>query len=308
MTSGEGGILTTNRLEYYEALQTVINCGRASLTDKFGQRLLGLNYRMTDLQMALLLGQIETLPELRARRAAHASLLTRLLAGIPALARGAEGFGSVRATGQLDETLRASAEILVPRARVHGLPIAELRFPAEIELSPNSGVGSIHARHWTGHLAGGAVRGDAWLRLGEDRSFRSDVQLTGLDLEILSRLQSAGKHSASGKLSGSISLNGPNPNDLGKLRGRVDLDLDEASLVEMPVFRELDRFLEYGEALDGVVGEGAGVIARMRKGAARGGGIAIEQAAAAGGLVEPLVGVERERVGVLDAAEGLRNG
>lgn len=83
MTSGEGGMLTTNKLEHYEALQTVINCGRASLTDQFGQRLLGLNYRMTDMQIALLIGQIEMLPELRARRAANAALLTSLLSQIP---------------------------------------------------------------------------------------------------------------------------------------------------------------------------------------------------------------------------------
>jgi len=56
MTAGEGGMVTTNQLEHYEALQTVVNCGRASLTDQFGQRMIGLNYRMTDLQIALLMG------------------------------------------------------------------------------------------------------------------------------------------------------------------------------------------------------------------------------------------------------------
>jgi dTDP-4-amino-4,6-dideoxygalactose transaminase len=85
MTSGEGGLLTTNSLEYYEAMQTVINCGRASLTDVHGRRLLGLNYRMTDLQVALLVGQLEMLPELRALRAERAALLTKLLAGVPAI-------------------------------------------------------------------------------------------------------------------------------------------------------------------------------------------------------------------------------
>jgi dTDP-4-amino-4,6-dideoxygalactose transaminase len=83
MTSGEGGLLTTNSLEHYEALQTVINCGRASLTDEYGKRLLGLNYRMTDLQVALLIGQMEMLPALREKRSRHAALLTELLSGIP---------------------------------------------------------------------------------------------------------------------------------------------------------------------------------------------------------------------------------
>ena len=85
ITSGEGGLLTTNSLEYYEALQTVINCGRASLTDRDRQRLLGLNYRMTDLQVALLFGQLDRLPELRERRAARAALLESLIAGLPAV-------------------------------------------------------------------------------------------------------------------------------------------------------------------------------------------------------------------------------
>ncbi len=83
MTAGEGGLVTTNSLEYYEALQTVVNCGRASLTDLYGRRMIGLNYRMTDLQIALLIGQIEMLPELRERRAAHAELLGELLSEIP---------------------------------------------------------------------------------------------------------------------------------------------------------------------------------------------------------------------------------
>jgi dTDP-4-amino-4,6-dideoxygalactose transaminase len=85
MTAGEGGMVVTNRLEYHEALQSIVNCGRASLTDQFGGRFLGLNYRMTDLQIALLAGQLRRLPELREKRARHAALLTALLAGLPAI-------------------------------------------------------------------------------------------------------------------------------------------------------------------------------------------------------------------------------
>lgn len=85
MTSGEGGLLTTNSLEYYEALQTLINCGRASLTDRYGRRMLGLNYRMTDLQISLLFGQLERLPEMREKRARHVRLLESLIEGLPAI-------------------------------------------------------------------------------------------------------------------------------------------------------------------------------------------------------------------------------
>ncbi len=83
ITSGEGGLVTTNKLEHYEALQTVVNCGRASLTDQYKQRMIGLNYRMTDLQIALLIGQLEMLPALRRRRSERSALLTELLSRIP---------------------------------------------------------------------------------------------------------------------------------------------------------------------------------------------------------------------------------
>ena len=83
MTGGEGGLVLTSRLDCYEALQSIVNCGRKSLTDQFKRRMLGLNYRMTDLQLALLLGQLDTLPELRAKRTQQTLRLSQALAAIP---------------------------------------------------------------------------------------------------------------------------------------------------------------------------------------------------------------------------------
>ncbi len=85
MTAGEGGIVITSRLNLFEAAQTIVNCGRASLTDQFGIRKLGSNYRMTELQACLLVGQLEMLPQFRERRARNAALLTRMLAEIPGI-------------------------------------------------------------------------------------------------------------------------------------------------------------------------------------------------------------------------------
>jgi dTDP-4-amino-4,6-dideoxygalactose transaminase len=83
ITAGEGGLVLTSRLDCYEAMQTIVNCGRKSLTDQHQARVLGCNYRMTELQCALLVGQLEQLPELREKRAHHAALLSCELAGIP---------------------------------------------------------------------------------------------------------------------------------------------------------------------------------------------------------------------------------
>jgi dTDP-4-amino-4,6-dideoxygalactose transaminase len=82
MTAGEGGICITSRLDCYEALQTIVNCGRASLTDQHGIRKLGSNYRMTELQACLLVGQLEMLPEFRAKRAYQAARLSQRLSQI----------------------------------------------------------------------------------------------------------------------------------------------------------------------------------------------------------------------------------
>jgi dTDP-4-amino-4,6-dideoxygalactose transaminase len=83
MTAGEGGIVITSNLQMFEHLQSQVNCGRASRTDQFKQRVLGANYRITELQAALLIGQLDMLPELAAMRAHNAALLSSALSVIP---------------------------------------------------------------------------------------------------------------------------------------------------------------------------------------------------------------------------------
>jgi dTDP-4-amino-4,6-dideoxygalactose transaminase len=82
MTAGEGGIVITSDLKMFEHLQSQTNCGRASMTDQFDQHVVGANYRMTDLQGALLIGQLEMWPEMAARRERSAARLTSALAGM----------------------------------------------------------------------------------------------------------------------------------------------------------------------------------------------------------------------------------
>jgi dTDP-4-amino-4,6-dideoxygalactose transaminase len=82
MTGGEGGIVITSDLQQFEHLQSQVNCGRASATDQFEQRVLGNNYRITELQAALLIGQLDMWPDLSARRARAASRLSAALASI----------------------------------------------------------------------------------------------------------------------------------------------------------------------------------------------------------------------------------
>jgi dTDP-4-amino-4,6-dideoxygalactose transaminase len=68
ITSGEGGAVITNNLEYLERVQSYINAGRASLTDQYHHRIIGFNYRLGEFQAAVLCAQFERLPEQAALR------------------------------------------------------------------------------------------------------------------------------------------------------------------------------------------------------------------------------------------------
>src|SRR5262249_35877651 len=85
MTAGEGGVVTTNDDEIFELCQSYVNCGRASQTDRFEHRILGFNYRMTEFQAAILLAQLERLPEQTKCRAERAAHLSTMLASIPGI-------------------------------------------------------------------------------------------------------------------------------------------------------------------------------------------------------------------------------
>jgi dTDP-4-amino-4,6-dideoxygalactose transaminase len=86
LTAGEGGVVVTSDDETMERAESYVNCGRASRSDRFGHRLLGFNYRLTEFQAAVLLGQLDKLPGQAARRAEGAERLGRALDGIEGLA------------------------------------------------------------------------------------------------------------------------------------------------------------------------------------------------------------------------------
>ena len=85
MTAGEGGAVITSNLEFYERAQSYMNCGRASLTDQYQHRLIGFNYRITELQAAILEAQLERLPKQAKVRQANMDHFEKRLRGTPGL-------------------------------------------------------------------------------------------------------------------------------------------------------------------------------------------------------------------------------
>ncbi len=73
MTTGEGGMVTTNEKAMAERLRQIINHGQ---TEKYLHARLGYNYRMTDIAAAIGLVQLKKLEKFNARRRKNAAYLT----------------------------------------------------------------------------------------------------------------------------------------------------------------------------------------------------------------------------------------
>ncbi len=162
---------------------------------------------------------------------------------LPHLERRLEGLGSIRLHGRMDSALRATADITVPHGRIAGIAISEVRIPGEISFVPVGGNGHVQARRFSARIAGGRVVGNASARVGEDRSFTTDLTLTDVDVETIARAESTASKPGSGKINGRIILSGPDPASPPHYRGRIDLNLRDAALGDIPVIRELSRFL-----------------------------------------------------------------
>lgn len=83
MTAGEGGILVTADNDFAAKARSVANCGRIPGRSFYEHYNLGTNFRMTAFQAAVLLAQLERLPEQIEVRAANARLLKELLSDVP---------------------------------------------------------------------------------------------------------------------------------------------------------------------------------------------------------------------------------
>ncbi len=85
ITSGEGGAVITNSLEYMERVQSYINAGRASQTDEYHHRIVGFNYRLGEFQAAVLGPQLERLPQQAAVREKNMKHFESRLQGVLAI-------------------------------------------------------------------------------------------------------------------------------------------------------------------------------------------------------------------------------
>ncbi len=82
MTTGEGGMITTNDEELAKKIRKIINHGSER---KYYHDLLGYNYRLTDLAAAIGIEQLKKLPAFNKKRRENAVLLSEHLSSLPGL-------------------------------------------------------------------------------------------------------------------------------------------------------------------------------------------------------------------------------
>jgi dTDP-4-amino-4,6-dideoxygalactose transaminase len=113
ITSGEGGVITTDDDAVADRLRLLRNQGMRA---RYQYEIAGHNYRMTDLQAAVALPQMNRLAEVNRARAANAEHLTAGLAGLPGLITPAVRPGRTHVWHQY--TVRVTPETSLTRDRL----------------------------------------------------------------------------------------------------------------------------------------------------------------------------------------------
>ena len=85
LTAGEGGIIVSNDAKLAERCRSFHNCGRLPEGPWYEHHLIGGNYRLSELQGALLLAQLTRLEQQTVRRDENGSYLSVQLAEIPGI-------------------------------------------------------------------------------------------------------------------------------------------------------------------------------------------------------------------------------
>jgi perosamine synthetase len=110
MTTGEGGVITTNNEEIADKARLIRTHGMKS---RYHHDVLGYNYRLTDLGAAIGLAQLEKLVSFNDKRYQNAMFLNEQLAGITGLVTPAVLYDRTHVYHQY--TVRITPEFAVPR-------------------------------------------------------------------------------------------------------------------------------------------------------------------------------------------------
>ena len=136
ITSGEGGIILTDNKDLADLCRAYTNCGRKEGKPWYEHYSLGGNYRMTEIQAAILLKQLERLEEQTNRRAENARYLSERLNPLPFIELVTEDSRVTRRAYHLfvfkyiaEKLNNVSREKFLKALNAEGIPAAEGYYP-----------------------------------------------------------------------------------------------------------------------------------------------------------------------------------
>lgn len=137
MTTGEGGMVTTNSDELAERLRRLRSHGESQ---KYVHESVGYNYRMSDIEAAIGVSQLERLPELTARRRENACRLDGILAGVegiepPKATDGAEHVYHLYTARMNLDAFRCDRDEFIAALRAEGVMCA-VHYPRPLTRQP----------------------------------------------------------------------------------------------------------------------------------------------------------------------------
>ena len=139
------------------------------------------------------------------------------------------------------------------RGKVTGLPVAEARVAAEWDVRirgrrPGDDPGPKQA-DGPGRRA---ARSGAMPRSasGPGRDFHAGLTIDGLDLRVISQAASHERRPIPGRISGTIAIRGDDVAGPSVYRGKIDLDLDNASILDVPMLESLNHQLGVARGRD----------------------------------------------------------
>jgi dTDP-4-amino-4,6-dideoxygalactose transaminase len=126
ITSGEGGAVITNNLEYLELVQSYINAGRASMTDQYHHRIIGFNYRLGEFQAAVLGPQLDRLPQ-------HSATRTRNMKHFEDCVKGTTGIALLKPEPRITRTAPYGYVMKYVADQLGGIPRANFVAAMQLE-------------------------------------------------------------------------------------------------------------------------------------------------------------------------------
>lgn len=154
-------------------------------------------------------------------------------------------------TGVLDLQLRGSGIDVVTaagtagvrEASLQGLRIRSVRLPVRMRIEPRSGRGELVMRGGSAQVSGGRVTGQMQVRFTPIAAVDGDLKFTNLDLSQLVRDVGYSGSVGTGRITGTLTVEGRRVQSLQDLSGQLRATLRQTQALSLPILRQVGPYV-----------------------------------------------------------------